>query len=132
MYPESTIEPNLEEFILVHNIGIYLLYCDGEPIAFSSYAYNDYCGLKPPAIGNTYMFIKKAFRRSMAFHILSVQSGNIVEAYNIPLEHYYLEHSMSKMSKDKVANGKTIYTAVEYSVKDALEARDKIKGKLTQ
>lgn len=108
-------EVNLDEFIDNH-WAIYLAIQNGEVIGFISFIINSYYGLRPPTIGNTYLFVKEEYRKTRATYLLSIQSGHVCTESNMPLEHYYASQESAKLSRK--LNGTKMFEAYVYEVEE--------------
>ena len=115
---------NLESFVNVH-WAIYLALRGDEVIGFSSFVYNTYCGLRPPTIGNTYLYIKPEYRRGRASYLLSLQAGVVSVDMNLPLEHYYASEASSAFGHGRL-KGTKLYDAYMYPVEELQRELTKI------
>ena len=104
---------NVDKFIN-SNWCIYLALVDDKIIGFSSYTYNEYCGMREPTIGNTYVYVDKEYRTSRAMYLFSIQTGKICIEHQIGLEHYYGSNESMKLSSK--LKGSKIYESWEYSI----------------
>lgn len=104
---------NVKTFIDAHWFT-YLAIQDGEPIGFSSYIYNDYCGLRSPVLGNTFLYIKEPYRRGRAAYLLTKQTGYVCMDVGLPLELYIASDESDLITKAVGIEGEKLYTAYEY------------------
>lgn len=118
---------DLQKFIDSH-YAIYLAIIRGEVVGFTSFMVNDYFGLRPSTIGNTYLYVKPEYRRSKALHLMSIQAGLVARDLNMPLEHYVATKESRLLTKR--LNGKEIYTSFEYSVDECMRVIDGLKKKV--
>ena len=107
---------NLETFVNSHWM-IYLALRGDEVIGFSSYTYNTYCGLRPPTVGQTYLYVQPAYRKGRASYLLSVQAGFVSVDTNLPLEHYYASEASASFGHNRLT-GTKIYEAYLYPVEE--------------
>jgi hypothetical protein len=118
---------DLEKFIVSHS-HIYLAIIRGEVVGFTSFLINDYFGLRPSTIGNTYLYVKPQHRRSKALHLMSIQAGLVARDLDMPLEHYVASKESKLLTKR--LNGKEVYTTYEYSVDECMRVIDGLKKKV--
>lgn len=119
---------NARRFADAHDDTIYMLYVDDKPVAFTSFCYNDYYGLRKPTIGNSYLFIKENYRKGIAYHLLAVQAGMILENNTCNFEHYYADGSRSNQWSKRM-KGTLVYTTYEYDRDVCLQELKRIRGK---
>lgn len=94
---------------------IYLAIKDGEPIGFSSYIYNTYFGLRPPTIGNSYLYVKPPYRKGRAAYLLTKQTGYVSIDTNLPLELYYASNESRLIGERTLGlEGSELYSVHEY------------------
>ena len=110
---------NLEQFLAQHWV-VYLAKKGDEVIGFSSFMYNTYFGLRPPTVGNTYLYVRPAYRRGRASYLLSVQAGYVSIDTDLPLETYYASDDSKVLSKRM--KGTRLYEAWSYEPEDMAEA----------
>lgn len=115
---------NLEQFLAQHWI-IYLAKKGDEVIGFSSFIYNTYYGLRPPTVGQTYLYVRPAFRRGRASYLLSKQAGFVSIDSNLPLENYYASEESTRIGNRM--QGTKLYEAYLYDVEAVAEVYNKLK-----
>ena len=128
----NTDEPviNVDEFILCHNAGVYMVVNDDDVgVGFSSFSVNSYFGMKDTVLSNNYMFIDKDYRRTKAMHLISLQSGIICLENGIGLEHFYTVGSGSVPFIGRLG-GKHLFDAYEYSLEAVTEEVNRLKSKV--
>ena len=112
---------NLDQFVRNHWV-IYLAKKGDEVIGFSSYNINDYFGLHPTTVGNSYLYVKPAHRKSKASYLLVKQAGYVSIYTNLPLETYYAsEASKAIGSRILKTDGSFMYEVHMYSVDEIKE-----------
>lgn len=119
---------DVNSFIELHSLGIYLVYDNVTAVGFSSFCYNHYYGLREPTIGNDFTYVRKEYRLSKAFHLLSLQTGAVIENNSCNLEHYFAYGSESIRFIDKI-KGQEVFRAYEYCRDDVLKIYNSIKEK---
>lgn len=110
---------NIDNFLDGHWI-VYLAKKGDEVIGFSSYTYNTYYGLRPPTVGNTYLYVKPEYRRGRASYLLSIQSAYVSVDTDLPLETYYASDESKAMSHRM--QGTLLYDAWMYEPKEMSKA----------
>ena len=118
---------DIDKFINCHT-HIYLAIIADEVVGFTSFNVNDYFGLRPSTIGNTYLYVKPEYRRSKALHLFSIQAGLIAKDLDMPLEHYVASDASKLLTKR--LKGKEIYIAYEYSVEECMLAVNRLTKRL--
>lgn len=114
IYGAGTVD--LNRFVEDHWF-IYLA-MDGEKVVgFSSYIYNTYFGLRPPTIGNSYLYVRPQYRKGRAAYLLTKQTGYVSIDTGLPLELYYASDESKKIGERTLGiTGSVIYTVHEYSL----------------
>lgn len=115
---------NIDKFVNDHWV-IYLALRGVEVIGFSSFVYNTYFGLRPPSVGNTYLYVKPAHRRGRASYLLSKQAGFVSIDTNLPLENYYASDDSRRIGTRM--NGTKQYDVWLYPVEEVKKAYQKLK-----
>ena len=94
---------------------IYLAMKDGEAIGFSSYIYNTYFGLRPPTIGNSYLYVKPPHRKGRTAYLLTKQTGYVSMDTNLPLELYFASNG-SRLIGERILGleGSELYRVHEF------------------
>lgn len=110
---------NIDQFVNNHWV-IYLAMEGDEVIGLSSFYYNTYFGLRPPTVGNTYLYVKPEYRNGRASYLLSIQSGFVSADTNLPLETYYASNSSRAISKRM--KGEHLFDAWLYSPEEMAKA----------
>lgn len=87
---------NLDQFLNNH-WAIYLAMKGDEVIGFSSFNINHYFGLRPPTVGNSYLYVTPAYRKGKATYLLTKQAGYVSIELNLPLETYYASDASKKI-----------------------------------
>lgn len=87
---------NLDQFVQQHWV-VYLAMKGDEVIGFSSFNINHYFGLRPPTVGNSYLYVKPAYRKGKATYLLTKQAGFVSIDINLPLETYYASDASKKI-----------------------------------
>lgn len=108
-----------------HHWGIYLAMKGDEVIGFSSFIYNAYYGLRPPTIGQTYLYVRPEHRRGRASYLLSKQAGYISVDSNLPLENYYASDDSKRIGNRM--QGTLMYEAYIYEPEEVAKAYNKLK-----
>ena len=70
-----------------------------EVIGFSSFNINHYFGLRPPTVGNTFLYVKPDYRKGRATYLLTKQAGYVSIDTNLPLETYYAAEASRKIGQ---------------------------------
>ena len=109
LYGEGMV--NLEAFIERH-WAIYLAVVDGKAVGLSSYVFNDYCGLRLPTMGNSYLYLDPKFRNSRVAYFLGAQFAKVSESTNLPIETYYASDTSRLLGKRM--EGRFLYDVYEY------------------
>lgn len=115
---------NIDEFVNNHWV-IYLALEDDEVIGLSSYFYNTYYGLRPPTVGNTYLYVKPEYRRGRASYLLSIQSAYVSVDMDLPLETYYASDASRSIGKKRMPDGKHLCDVWEYTPEELSQAYNK-------
>ena len=115
---------NLDNF-LAHHWAIYLAKKDDEVIGFSSFIYNTYYGLRPPTVGQTYLYVRPEHRRGRASYLLSKQAGYISVTYDLPLENYYASEASKRIGNRM--QGTFMYEAYIYEPEEVAKVYNKLK-----
>ena len=118
---------DVDMFVKSHS-HIYLAIIRGEVVGFTSFIVNDYYGLRPATVGNTYLYVKPKYRRSKALHLMSIQAGLVARDLNMPLEHYVATKESKLLTKR--LKGKEIYTSYEYPLEEVIRVIDGLKKKV--
>lgn len=105
--------------------GIYLAKKGDEVIGFSSFIYNTYYGLRPPTIGQTYLYVRPEYRRGRASYLLSKQAGYISVDSGLPLESYYASEDSKRIGNRM--QGIFMYEAYIYEPEEVAKAYNKLK-----
>jgi hypothetical protein len=108
--------------------AIYIALIDDVVIGFSSYFINTYFGLRPPTLGNTYIYVKPEHRTSKVMYLFSLQSGKIATELQMPLEHYYSSKESLKLSSK--LKGTKMYEAWIYEIDEVEKTFNKLKNKV--
>lgn len=122
LYGAGTV--NLKAFVERH-WAIYLAVVDDKVVGLSSYSFNDYCGLRLPTMGNTYLYMTPQYRNSKAMYLLGMQFGQVSESTNLPIETYYASDKSRLLGKRMKST--FLYDVYEYAVDDVKVAFDKVK-----
>lgn len=94
---------------------IYLAMRSDEVIGFSSYIYNTYFGLRPPTLGNSYLYVKPPYRKGRAAYLLTKQTGYVCMDANLPLELYYASKESRLIGERTLGlEGSELYSVHEY------------------
>lgn len=96
--------------------ALYLAVRNDKVIGLSSFIYNDYYGLRPPTVGNDYIYVLPAYRTGRAMYLLSTQAGHVSISCNLPLEHYYCSDTSKHLSRKLV--GTKLYETYVYEVEE--------------
>ena len=124
LYNTGTV--NIEAFVKRH-WAIYLVAVDNKIVGFSSWAMNDYFGLRLPTMGNTYLYITPEYRNSRAAYLLAgAQFCKVSEATNMPIE-AYIASDKSRLLLNNRVKGKFLYDVYEYSPEEVKVAFDHLK-----
>lgn len=115
---------NIDSFVNHHWV-IYLATKGDEVIGFSSFIYNTYYGLRPPTVGQTYLYVRPEYRRGRASYLLSKQAGYISVDSNLPLENYYASDDSRRIGNRM--QGTLIYEAFIYEPEEVAKAYNKLK-----
>lgn len=128
VYGIST-EFNIIEFVNGHHGFIYLVMsAEGTPVGFTSFVYNSYYGLREATLGNDYIYIMKAYRRTRAMHLISIQAGVLCQNNNIPLEHYYASDESSRfMGRMK---GERIFSTYIFPIEEVSKETERLQTKV--
>lgn len=118
---------DVDYFIESHNF-IYMALDGNSVIGFSSFAINDYCGLRESTIGNDYIYIIPEKRSSKAMYLFSLQAGKVCIENNIELEHYYSSDISFRHSKK--LKGREMYKAYIYGVDEIKNTFSKLTKKV--
>jgi len=89
---------DLDSFVQGH-WAIYLAMKSEEVIGFSSFNINHYFGLRPPTVGNTFLYVMPEYRRGRATYLLTKQAGYVSIDTNLPLETYYAAEASRKIGQ---------------------------------
>lgn len=112
---------NIDQFVRQH-WAIYLAMKGDEVIGFSSFNINHYFGLRPPTVGNTYLYVRPAHRNSRAAYLLTKQAGFVSIELNLPLETYYASETSRKLGDRLLGvKGSFLYDTHLYSVEQIKE-----------
>lgn len=122
LYGTGTV--NIEAFVKRH-WAIYLAIVDDKVVGVSSYTFNDYCGLRLPTMGNTYLYMTPEYRNSKAMYLLGAQFGKVSESTNLPIETYYASDKSRLLGKRMKST--FLYDVHEYAVEDVKVAFDRLK-----
>lgn len=106
-------DANIDDFVN-HHWCIYLAVKDSDVIGFTSFVYNTYHGMRPPTVGNTYLYVMPEYRNTRATYLLSIQSGFISTSKNLPLENYYASDHSRKIARK--LKGELAYETYIYEV----------------
>jgi hypothetical protein len=114
IYGAGTVD--LNRFVEDHWF-IYLA-MDGEKVVgFSSYIYNTYFGLRPPTIGNSYVYVTPQYRGGRAAYLLSKQTGYVSIDTGLPLELYLASNESRRVAEHLIGTkGNEVYTAHIYEL----------------
>jgi len=114
IYGAGTVD--LNRFVEDHWF-IYLA-MDGEKVVgFSSYIYNTYFGLRPPTIGNSYLYVMPQYRGGRAAYLLTKQTGYVSIDTGLPLELYFASDESRRVAERSIGTkGTEIYSAHLYSL----------------
>lgn len=105
---------DLDKFVSGHWF-IYLAMRGDEVIGFSSYIYNNYFGLRPPTVGNSYLYVKPPYRKGRAAYLLTKQTGYVSVDTNLPLELYYASNESRLIGERTLGlEGHEMYRVHEY------------------
>lgn len=115
---------NLDQFVNNHWC-IYLALEGDEVIGLSSFYYNTYFGLRPPTLGQTYLYVKPAYRRGRASYLLSKQAAFVSIETNLPLENYYATDASRRIGTRM--KGTHLFDAHLYEVEEVKKAYNKLK-----
>ena len=115
---------NLEQFLAQHWV-VYLAKKGDEVIGFSSFIYNTYYGLRPPTVGQTYLYVRPEHRRGRASYLLSKQAGFISVDSGLPLENYYASEASKRIGNRM--EGTLLYEAYLYEPSEVAKAYSKLK-----
>lgn len=115
---------DIDAFVKYH-WAIYLAKKGDEVIGFSSFIYNTYYGLRPPTIGQTYLYVRPEHRRGRASYLLSKQAGYISIDSGLPLENYYASESSERIGNRM--QGTLLYKAYIYEPEEVAKAYNKLK-----
>lgn len=125
LFGEGTV--SIEDFVNNH-WSIYLAVRDSKVIGLSSFVHNTYFGLRPPTIGNSYLYVLPEHRGSRATYLLSLQSGYISDYLQLPLENYYASEESKKISRK--LNGTKAYETYIYEVEEVNRVFKNLKSKV--
>lgn len=115
---------DLDKFVNGHWV-IYLAKKGDEVIGFSSFIYNTYYGLRPPTVGQTYLYVRPEHRRGRASYLLSKQAGFISVDSGLPLENYYASEASKRIGNRM--EGTLLYEAYLYEPSEVAKAYSKLK-----
>lgn len=118
---------DIESFLSRH-YAIYLAIIRGEVVGFTSFNVNDYYGMRPSTVGNTYLYVRPQYRRSKALHLMSIQAGLVARNLNMPLEHYVASKESRLLTKR--LNGDEMYTSFIYQLDEVERVVDGLKRKV--
>jgi hypothetical protein len=118
---------DIDTFVDYHWVT-YLAILGEEVVGFSSFTYNTYFGLRPPTVGNDYLYVKPEHRKGRAVYLLSMQSAAVCIEAGIPLEHYYASKESKKLSKN--IQGTFLYDVYEYSVEEVARINKRFTSKI--
>jgi len=96
--------------------ALYLAVRDDKVIGLSSFVYEDYYGLRPPTVGNDYIYVLPAYRTGRAMYLLSTQAGHVSISCNLPLVHYYCSDTSRHLSRK--LTGTKLYETYLYEVEE--------------
>lgn len=107
---------NLKQFVDNH-WAIYLAVKGEELLGFSSFNINNYFGLRPPTVSNSYLYVRPEHRNGKATYLLVKQAGFVSIHLNLPIETYYASDK-SKRIGDRIlgADGSFMYETHLYDV----------------
>lgn len=118
---------NIGQFLDYHWC-VYLAVKGSKVIGLSSYTFNTYFGLRPPTVGNDYLYVLPEYRGSRAMYMLAVQSGVVSVENNLPLEHYYASEETRRVSRKMT--GVKAYETYIYDVKEVRRVYTKLISKV--
>jgi len=112
---------NIDQFLEAH-WAIYLAVKGEEVVGFTSFMYNHYFGLKPPTVGNTYLYVKPEYRKSKASYLLTKQAGYVSIFSELPLETYYASDASRNIGERILnATGSHMFDAHVYTLEQVRE-----------
>jgi hypothetical protein len=115
---------NIDHFVNNH-WAIYLAIEDGAVVGFTSFIVNTYFGLRPPTVGNTYLYVIPKKRNGRAMYHLSVQFCFVAEETNLPIETYVASEA-SRRALTRI-EGRFLYDVYEYQPEDIAQGYSKLK-----
>lgn len=120
---------DIDEFVEGHHGFIYMVINEyGVPVGFTSFCYNSYYGLREATLGNDFIYVEPAYRRSRAMHLICIQAGTLCQNNNIPLENYYAsdesERYIGRMKGDK------IFSTYIFPIEEVSRETERLKTKV--
>ena len=115
---------DINKFLAGHWL-IYLAMKGDEVIGFSSFIYNTYYGLRPPTVGQTYLYVKENHRQGRASYLLAKQAAFVSIDTNLPLENYYASDDSRKIGNRM--EGIKQFDSWLYPVEEVKKAYSKLK-----
>ena len=125
VFGEAMVDIDL--FITSHSY-IYLAIIQDEVVGFTSFVINNYFGLRPHTVGNTYLYVEPEHRRSKSLHLMSIQAGLVARDLNMPLEHYVGSNESKLLTKR--LNGKELYTTYLYEVDECMRVVESLQKRV--
>jgi hypothetical protein len=118
-------------FFINNHYAIYLVVADdGSYVGFSAFIVNYYFTLREPTIGNSYLYVERGYRKTVAMHLISIQAGRLCKMFGFPLEQYMADGSASEKFVGRM-NGKKVYTTYEFGLDEVNKEALRLESKLS-
>lgn len=125
----STTHFSVGDFVKRHEGLIYMVLGEaGVPVGFTSFCYNDYYGLREATLGNDFIYLEPAYRKSRAMHLICIQAGTLCQNNNIPLENYYASDDSEKFIGRM--KGERIFSTYIFPVDEVSKETERLKTKI--